>query len=181
MIFRVEIHRDGSVASCDVVESALKNGGLVCYVEAKDKAEACQKAKKTFADRMAALKLPGSCIKCKQPRMQGYLMCAAHNEAAVQKQRERNSLKKQGLWSKELAVERLAAGRLKLAAKGVAAAPGCFDREAADRKWDSVGHAPSKSARSVLRQCLRAYDRDPANFREWLLAKLGRSESVAAE
>ena len=48
-----------------------------------------------------------------------------------------------------------------------------------DARWDSMTRA-NDAERVVLRQCLRAYDRDPKGFRAWLVRMLGQ-EAQAAE
>jgi 3'-phosphoadenosine 5'-phosphosulfate sulfotransferase (PAPS reductase)/FAD synthetase len=54
MWFKVELNGDGSVASCEPVESARQNGKTVVYIDALDKAEAMRLAKKEYMLRYNA-------------------------------------------------------------------------------------------------------------------------------
>jgi len=52
-------------------------------------------------------------------------------------------------------------------------------RKKSNELWDTGRKRIMSSERGVLRQVLRAYDRDPQNFRAWLLLMIGREEQAA--
>ena len=190
MIYRVEIRKDGSIVSCDVVETALKNGGLVCYVDAENKSLACEKAKACFEqfrkwsrERTAVLQKAKLCAKCAAPTG-GKLLCLKHREEKYAAAAERNKLKTE--LSPEAFKAAMAARKEKQQQKSKKILGRNGGRSSSVRSselWESNARCPVNSLATIacLRRCLEAYDRDPEKFRTWLLAKLGLSESTAAE
>lgn len=184
MIYRVEIRKDGAIASCDVVESALKDGGRVFYVDALNKEEACHKAKSQFNSLVSkgeAAKQQGICKWCLVAPAVGKIYCreckSKHN-ALGRESRKINALPPED--RARAAADRAEVKRAERRAWAVAhaATARAAAREKTDARWDSDYKPPKRSNYwPVLRQCLRAYDRDPAGFRAWLLAKLGQEDA----
>jgi len=185
MIYRVEIRKDGAVASCNVVESALRNGGRIYYVEAPSKERAIDLVKKAFA-RLAAkadrrlAEDPGLCRQCMKRQTNGKSLCPVCMEnqkrlvsemrdiARLPPDERARALSERAVSNREKRADQYREMGLKSAAK---------HRERANARWDAATFVASADQAIVLRQCLRAYDRDPANFRSWLLAKLGQEDS----
>jgi len=192
MIYRVEFRKDGAVASCVEVESQHRDGGLVCYVEAGDRPSAIEAAKKRWqgirgriAARLGAD--PNICREClKRPRSGRGKRCDICRAADARTKREREALRelpeneaRAAITARKHRISEERTAHL----KRLAIQNGPRAREAlmrkADARWDSAATIGS-GERSTLRQVLRAYDRDPAGFRIWLLKMLGQ-EAQAAE
>ncbi len=196
MIYRVEIRKDGSIASCVEVESAVKDRGRVYYVEAEDKVRACVLAKKSF-ERLAAgyLRIQaerqanGICKACgKNKAKPGVLQCQGCTESSTARLRERRAITRIAdpeLRSKmlaERAVRKKDAAKttIRLAQQAGQAKAVAAKQALGDARWDAHTPVINPSYQQCLRQCLRAYDRDPAKFRGWLLAKLGQEDERIA-
>lgn len=187
MIYRVEFFKDGTVASCAEVESQLCGGGLVCYVEAQNKSEAIKSAKTQFqiwhARSIASTVARGMCRQCKNtPARQSRTLCQACADRHKARKLELAEIRKLPN----------AAEVLEARARSIAIAREERRREAhakalelartlADARWDEKTTLVNKSDRSLMRQVLRAYDRDPVGFRDWVLRMLGEEKAVAAE
>lgn len=183
MIYRVEFRKDGSVASCEPVESQLKNGGLVCYVEASSAIDALAQAKKRFAAWARAdedkARASGKCPRCgKREPAEGKAHCARCTKQVAAINAERRITSAADDQQQAARADAIAARRRENLAKGIAAARITLTK-AADARWDARASA-SPQERRILRQCLRAYDRNPSAFREWLLRMLGEATDLAA-
>lgn len=189
MIFRVEIRKDGSVASCTEVELSLQNSKHVFYVEAKDRSDAVSRAKARFDSLNRSrnrAKDSGLCISCmREPRVTAN-HCRPCADKQVLRARERRGLEHLP------EPERLAAHAARIEAKRANASEQLAKarehssesvRSASDARWDSSDFIPNRMMVGVLRQCLRAFDRNPSGFRAWLMALLARetTDSTAAE
>lgn len=179
MIYRVEIRKDGSIASCDVVESAFKDGGRVFYIDATTKVVAINEAKRIWSSlelRGKAAVARGLCRRCAKLPLCGKYFCRICADAVNASNRERRELKLR-LSPEDYAValsERATAAREKLRLRHTGlSAPLAERNEAARRMWEDPTRAVSKSHHAALRRALSAYDRDPTGFRAWLLTKLG--------
>ena len=93
MIYRVEVRKDGSIASCDLVESALKNGGLVCYIDAKTAAEACVKAKTYWSNVHTRAAARRECVSCKALVAPGKFRCPGCMRIRAEEEQARKRLK----------------------------------------------------------------------------------------
>lgn len=182
MIYRIEIRKDGSVVSCTEVESALKDGGRIFYIDAASKIIAIDKARLSFVKwqekaRQARLARDalGLCRRCGEPG-QNTLLCATCQAKSRATTREVRSIEKLPVEEAAAAIaarrERIKTERKRRLARARSSS--------VDRLWDSPAFAPKGAqVSSVLRRCLFVYDRDPANFRAWLLQKLDEKEEIA--
>lgn len=168
MWFRVEVHKDGSVKSCDQVDGSLKNGLHVVYVEADSSEEAAVKAK-SYVENIRARWLragekrkariaAGLCRLCGVPAPEGSL-CSKHQR----KQRAADQRRRDGT----------AVPRPKLTD---------MDRVARDRAHNAV-HKKTRAERQrlyALQDALRAYTENPDGFIEWLNREI-REAALAVE
>ena len=183
MIYRVEFRKDGSIASCVEVETSLKSGGLVVYVDAISRTDAIKDAKKYWTkwseSRRARLSAAGTCSRCgKEPVERDRSIRYCKNCLALARESAKESRKIAALPAnaREKAVaERTASANksrdarlAKICAAGARAA-----EKKSQAAWDRADQQLSHSQRSTLKAVLRAYDRDPERFRSWLCAKLG--------
>lgn len=187
VIYRVEFFKDGSVVSCAEVESHLKDGGLICYVEASTKGEALVKAKETYAAWSKRLRdkhaKRGQCKGCRLPRIEGRIYCQACADKHYQDKLSLAAIKKLPN-AKELLEERarMAHDRRQVALAKAQESAELTAKQLADRRWDAKQCLVHKSDRSFMRQILRKYDQDPGAFRDWVLQMLGeKQEAQAAE
>lgn len=184
MIYRVEFLKDGSVASCSEVESHLKEGGLVCYVEANDRAEAIARAQMSWkawrTKRLARLEKDGLCSMCgKRPRAGESVKCGHCLALQRSNKNDLRLIRKDPnadllieLRRQEILDERRASiGNATAAARKVRV-------QRAEARWD-LGLLEAYE-RSALRRALYIYDQDPASFRQRVLQLLGQ-EAQAAE
>lgn len=192
MIYRVEFKKDGSVASCRAVESHLKNGGLVVYIEADDPEQAIGLAQRKldrwknakYADLIAS----GLCPDCLVRQIDdGKKRCGACRARGARLRREMRELEKLPPDERE---RRIHARREEIAARrhanlmklSLTAREAIKDRSNAF--WDSGLVPKGPSVQVCLTQVLRAYDRDPSTIRAWLLARIAQRpaavESVEA-
>lgn len=184
MIFRIEFKRDGSVTSCRPVESHLKDGGLVVYVEADDAVRAIAAAKTRFdkwreAKRLNA-KRDGQCLHCFKRPVQGQTArCGPCNQRARRETAARRAIEHLPPAEQEAARSARAAEihQRRVANAAVLAKRAVIAIHArSDRFWDDCRPPMAANVQSALRQCLRALDRDPVNFRNWLLAHISSAE-----
>jgi hypothetical protein len=187
VIYRVEFFKDGSVVCCDEVESQLKEGGYVCFVEAPNKADAIARAKTEHAAWSKRLRenrfARGQCKGCKSPRIEGRIYCQNCTDKHYQDKTELRRIKLLPN-AKELLEERarLVHERRQEARLKAQEAAQVMARSLADQRWDAKKILANKSDRSLMRQVLRRYDMDPVNFRAWVLQMLGEfQEAQAAE
>ncbi len=94
MWFRVELHKDGSIASCDAVETTARSGGLVCFIDSANAAAACtaavawrqkyleKKRVSTRASRARRRDIPNRCV-CGGPRVDSRFKTCSHCRARV--------------------------------------------------------------------------------------------------
>lgn len=176
MWFRVELHKDGSVASCEVVEGKLRDGKHVVYVEADSKEKAVTDAVawyKRIRDRNLATKIrlrtEKRCVDCGAPAQDGYRFCAKHLE--IRRARNNERYKKFG----RKRADPLAPRR----SEAESAAQYQEKKRAAERRFAAsireefgMSGAQLYQRRRVLREVASAYDSDPRGFRSWLTAKL---------
>lgn len=91
MWFRIELDGTGAILSCTEVELAEKQGRLVRFVEAPDKAGACSSVKQWYEHRcrtmvekrqvmIARRHAEGKCTDCEKPSAPGVKMCQTHIE-----------------------------------------------------------------------------------------------------
>lgn len=167
MWFRVELHKDGSVASCETVEGKLKDGKHVFYVEADTKAAALSKVVRQYQRsleigrasgraRSERLRAENKCWRCGKPREPGKSMCRKHLDDA-NRLRKRGPLRKRPETLEERALAHDAAVK-----------------RSHSKTRDRYGMSPIylSVCRRVLVEVLAAYDDDPAGFREWMQKKL---------
>ncbi|HEY3253289.1 MAG TPA: hypothetical protein VGJ91_05055 [Polyangiaceae bacterium] len=177
MIYRVEFRKDGSVASCAEVESQLRSGGLVCFVEADNRVSAIKRAKTKWAAWHRRSLNKSLCQVCqKHPRKISSENCAPCLKKWARRARELAAVRESE--TEESRTERFRKMRADVSARGKAVL-----NARSDALWDSFLAAPecvTSSHRSVLRQVLRAYDRSPATFREWLTLMLGHGQTAQA-
>lgn len=190
VIYRVEIRRDGSVASCTVVESTLADSGHVFYVDSTSKEAAIRSAKKLHARmlvlnnaRREAALAAGLCQRCmKRAADQGLTQCA---RCRSREKKRHEAAKLRGAQSAEEVAARIKrrcqerAERMREMGKKGRQTSVQARMAQSDAFWDGSGSI-SPTYRVALRQCLRAFDRDPASFRAWLLRKLGQEPLVTA-
>jgi hypothetical protein len=173
MWFRIELHKDGSVATCDEVEGSFKDTRTVHYVEADSKAQAInalaarwerlrEENRKRQAQRYADRRASGRCYQCGDDS-DGYLCsrCAARkNEArraCVEASRKRGSAPK---------ADRASPAALKAAAYNV-------ER----KRWAEKQLKAGGSRGATLRAVLRRFDEMPPRaFRAWLALEIERLE-----
>jgi hypothetical protein len=169
--WRVEFTGEGGIKSCDQVEAVQKNKGLVCYIQATTKAQACQDAK-TWVNgyrerkredsrrRMARAVAAGKCAQCKtRPSRPNKKTCQFCIDRTMRAQRER------------------AEGRPKIETK-------LPDHVIFERRFDkrlreqANGHYCQLRAHIVLQQ----FDAlSPEAFRAWLVEKIEASKVISPE
>ncbi len=178
MWFRVELHKDGSVASCETVEGKLKDGKHVFYVEAETKEKALadvvsmyrkvlERARRGANARYSKRRAANSCGACDSPPVPGKTLCEKHLRNSLEiyrraRDRKRGLLPQAPRLSEEERATREESKRLEREAR--------YKREAVEK------FGMTRSAlfirRGLLREALGAYDSDPRNFRAWLVSKL---------
>lgn len=175
MWFRVELHKDGSVASCETVEGKLKDGKHVFYVEAETREKALKEVVRRYQRsldyhreyerrRRETRRANNQCSRCTEARVPGKAMCKRHLEIARELvaagrnsgQREKKSLEERAAAHEE-------------SAKRSTSASNSRSRE---RFGMSTPYA--SVCRRVLLEVLEAYDDNPAGFRSWLTGALER-------
>lgn len=186
MIFRVQFRKDGAVATCAEVESSVKDGERVFYVDAINKTEAIKKARALWVGldkkRQAAIK-SGVCRYCRKEPVINKNMCAMCQAKSNDSQRELKRLRSlpPDIAAPLLKARAAAITERRRAKFAQAIEMGRVARYAnMDRQWDDESYVPPAYASAILRQCLRAYDRDPAQFRSWILGKLSMSDRATA-
>lgn len=189
MIYRVEFNRDGSVSSCKAVERQVRDGKLVLYVDAADSESAITLAQRRFKRWKSKIyddaKAAGLCLGCLKRRRGkdggSCRVCNARSRRHKAQLREIELLpepeRPAALAERQerVRVTRLEVAR-KLGALAVVAA-----KAKSDAWWDSDAVPVAPNVQAALRQVLRAYDRAPARFRDWLLSKLDSAKGTAAE
>lgn len=189
MIYRVQFRKDGSVASCSEVESHLKDGGLIVYVEAPTRASAITKGKvrlrQWFNERTAQLRAAGRC-PCGKITEAGKKTCLACRLLRAKNQQEIRRIKKlpnAEALLKTRAEARAAARRASLKAIAAKASPlGSAETvRLANANWDAKVTLKHPNERSLMRQVLRAYDRDPSTFRAWCVRMIGDELELSQE
>jgi hypothetical protein len=184
VIYRIEFRKDGSVASCAEIESHLKEGGLVCYVEAENREDALTRAQSKWkewrAKRLVRLENGGSCSMCgKRARKDGSVKC----EHCLGLQRDNKKDLRNILSDPDagllIELRRQAIAEERRASLGKATGAALAVRvKRAEARWDLGLLEPYE--RSALRRILTIYDQDPVNFRARVLRLLGQ-EAQAAE
>jgi hypothetical protein len=180
MIFRVEFNKDGTIGSCRNVEKSLKNGNFVIYIDAVSPEVACKKAKNRYNEwqkrRRAQAEARGMCRDCyrravvpESPRCESCLAKAERAKAArleiealPPEEREAALAARREEWRLRRAIVSKAAGER----------AGETNRQRSDDFWDAAIAPRAPNVQAALRQCLRAFDRNPSAFREWLVARL---------
>jgi hypothetical protein len=99
--WRVEFTAEGGIKSCEQVEAVQKNKGLVCFISATTKVDACADAKAWHEQRKAKHRAlsakynqarldKGLCQKCgREPRRPGRKTGQKCHDATIRCQRER--------------------------------------------------------------------------------------------
>jgi hypothetical protein len=178
MWYRIELNKDGSVASCMEVEACISEGRNVRYVEADSRGAALKlvaawwrrKAKDTeyYRKRAEAARLAGACSRCRiRPRAGGAKTCAAcadqnkklrdayHTGARVKSRRKDMTDD-----------ERAAAAQRRLVSMR--------NHMAGERALCGGGN-PKKVRRVALEQVLAKFDElSPAAFRSWVQDEIAK-------
>lgn len=177
MWFRVELHKDGSVASCETVEGKLNDGKHVFYVEADTKEKALahvvlmhrrhlERSRIKEAARRARRANEERCRDCHQPKVAGKTLCEEH----LRRQREsQRRLREHG--ARPPRNPDVAAVAFQASKKRGYEAQKAFARQAY-----GMTHSDASRRRSFLRETLAAYLANPREIHAWLvteLAKLG--------
>lgn len=187
MWFRIELHKDGSVASCTEVEGSIKDSKHVFYVEADSKTAALRLIAKNWREkhrrdqsirnkaRLNRLREQGRCFDCEDPAMPGHRRCETDMRRHRELTNARRAAKRDGTFKPrrrpddvELYIKRLHKDRgrfRKLKSRG------------RDDNWTDDLNIPT------LRKVLAKYDTlSPRAFRAWLEEKAGvpQAERVGA-
>lgn len=184
MIYRVEFRKDGSVASCAEVESQYKSGGLVCFIEADDKAAAIDKAKTKWEQwrtrRLVRLENGGLCSMCgKRPRVASGVKCERCLGLQRENKKDLHKIHRDPDAGLLIELRRQAIQEERRASLGKATEAALAVRvKRAEARWDLGLLEPYEL--SALRRVMHIYDQDPANFRRRVLILLGQ-EAQAAE
>lgn len=185
--YRVELSYEGVVMDCTQVCTKEFGSRFIYFVSALDPEEAQEKVRKRWA------RLRESMVASAERNSQsGLCPCGAVNDRPdrircskcqarnTETQRERRSL------TEDERVERTDRNRkqarenlLKVNARSRPIAQKAL-QETVNRRWDADGFRLSGGRLIVIRQVLRAYDRDPAAFRAWVLRMLGESQEAQA-
>jgi predicted DNA-binding transcriptional regulator AlpA len=165
MWFRVELNADGSVVSCEHVESSgTENGGSVLYVEAQSPEEALRLAAAAYDVRMGkkrkqrALRiLSGRCSACGKTNEDPFLLCAECRAKGRRNKSKAHAPGRQRPRTPTEKAERELEHQKKLAAK----------RSVLDAL------RMERARKSTLLEVLKAFDdQTPGQFRAWLGAEL---------
>lgn len=189
MIYRIEFKRDGSIATCVAVESHLKDGGLVVYVEADSPERAIATAQSRFSKwreaKISQANAKGLCMGCWKRKREGKSpRCRCCKRRIAREIAERRALEVLPEEEREAArAKRTAAIRERRVERarllGIRAV--AIHQARSDAFWDAGGVPKSSSVHAALRQCLRAFDRAPELFRLWLLERIEGKKATAAE
>ncbi len=171
MWFRIVTNRDGSIASCEQVDSSLSNGRQTFYIEADTRAAAIKVLLDRYernnklrrdaaAERVSKARRDGLCSHCcKRPRGAGLSYCSQCLEA----KRARRAELKAGAPKLSLAAS---TQEQKLRAQAKRAQK---DNAKASKKAN--GHFIM--VRVAYARCLNALDTmTPSNYRAWLVEQL---------
>lgn len=181
MWFKVEVNKDGSVATCEQVDVSLKSGVSVVYIEAESKEKAIEKAvayverirlkarrsyeknreKILAADRArrAARAKAGICSRCDEKAVaSGY--CEAHRVVYNEQRAAAKRDKRRGIFVKKTT----SIDPLQRAASIKAG------RNESNRRANRG--LRRKVRLSAFREALGFYDANPNTFRAWLTARI---------
>jgi hypothetical protein len=154
MWFRITIRRDGSIASCAEVESALANDETVIYVDAENKTDALYLAKREWhRNYQRARSLAGIC-RCGKPTDKDRMRCRPCLDKDTKKSLEKYHAKRGGTYKPLMPVTR--------------------SKKAKPLSYTRVG-----VRQRILTEVLRAYDnRAGRGFREYLLDEIRQCDHV---
>lgn len=174
MWFRIELNKDGTVASCAAVESSAgEAGGGVYFIEAQAPEEALRIASEAYQVRVGRSRrryairiLSGRCPGCGGERDESFVLC----ERCRSRARKRSRAVRAGEHDPEArprarTPEQMAARELR--------------RQGDERRRQSIAHLlqSTKRKQATLAEALAQFDAlGPSMFREWLvteIAKLG--------
>lgn len=167
MWFRIETHRDGSIASCVQVEGSIKDGRGVHYVEADSKQQAIsilvarydrrrEKGKLLKRELRAKRKAAAICCQCQKPTDGLKLLCFSCNEANNKRSRERGE---PATRTDRPAAEKVAAEQR--------------IREA-NRLRVGKRNGATWARLAVLRACLKQLESNPRHLKTWLIAEIDK-------
>lgn len=174
MWFRVELHKDGSVASCAQVASSFENGRTVRYVEA-DSPDAAIELVRRWRKSLDLQKLrvqkykgearqAGICVSCMHAQAVPGRVCC---ESCAARQRENTRTRKNG--SREIARRNSPEESLRLYEERMARGLEKQKRRGAN----TYAYAQMVTRRDVLKEVLSRFDScNAVVFRAWLDAEL---------
>lgn len=186
--YRVEVSYEGAVVSCAQVCTREFGSRYIYFVTAVSPELAVAKVQKKWAgldklrerirgDRRKA----DECINCgkpKPPERIARTLCLPCQDRTVANRLERKAIagdsEAMATREKQVAASRKASMLMRERNAHEA------QRRISDELWDSGKKIVKGTDRSVMRQVLRAYDRDPSSFRSWCLQMLGENQEAQA-